>query len=102
MKRRSGPISMIAAPSAPADRRPSNLAAAADPAQRRTWFNIVTASEPATNRFGEMVNAARVDIYEEIGGWGVTAAEFAEQLRAIDASEVHLHVNSPGGSVFDG
>jgi ATP-dependent protease ClpP protease subunit len=49
-----------------------------------------------------MVNAARIDIYEEIGGWGVTAAEFAEALRGVDASEIDLHINSPGGSVFDG
>jgi ATP-dependent protease ClpP protease subunit len=91
---------MVAAPPAPVDRRPSNLAAAADPSQRRSWFKVSNlGGERGT---GTVSNAARVDIYEEIGGWGVTAQDFADALRAVDASEVHLHVNSPGGSVFDG
>jgi ATP-dependent protease ClpP protease subunit len=98
--RRSGPINTIAAPPAPADRRPSNLVAAADPSQRRSWFKVGNAVGIAPN--GQPRNAARIDIYEEIGGWGVTAAEFAEQLRSVDASEIDLHINSPGGSVFDG
>lgn len=94
MARRSGKIHMVAAPSTvTVDRRPSNLAVAAGAAAPKSWFNVIRTAPG---------NAARVDIYEEIGGWGVTAADFAEALRAIDASEVHLHVNSPGGSVFDG
>ncbi len=90
MKRRNGPINALAAPPAPRatprDNAPANF-------RPREWFNVVR-STPG--------NAARVDIYSEIGGWGMTAQDFADALRQVDADEVHLHVNSPGGSVFDG
>lgn len=46
---------------------------------------------------------AVVHIYDEIGGWwGVTASDFVRDLNAINASEIELHLNSPGGDVFDG
>lgn len=46
---------------------------------------------------------AELLLYGEIGGWwGVPADEFRRQLDAIAAGTIHLHINSPGGSVFDG
>lgn len=45
---------------------------------------------------------ARVDLYDEIGFWGVNAADFNAQLGAITSDRVSVHVNSPGGDVFDG
>lgn len=47
---------------------------------------------------------AEVDIllYEEIGFFGVTAKDFTAELNAITAPTIHLHINSPGGDVFDG
>lgn len=44
---------------------------------------------------------ARVDLFDEIG-WDVTAGEFVAELNAIDAPAIDLHVNSPGGSAWDG
>jgi ATP-dependent protease ClpP protease subunit len=44
----------------------------------------------------------RIDLMEEIGYWGTTATEFVDELLAIDAETIELHVNSPGGDVFDG
>jgi ATP-dependent protease ClpP protease subunit len=44
---------------------------------------------------------ARVDLYDAIG-WDPTPAEFVRDLRAIDAPIIELHINSPGGFVFDG
>jgi ATP-dependent Clp protease protease subunit len=47
-------------------------------------------------------------LYSEIGdsGWGdgVTAKQFAEDLRAAGARirKIHLRISSPGGAVFDG
>lgn len=37
------------------------------------------------------------------GYWGVSAKEFAAALAALptDTTEIHLHINSPGGEVFD-
>jgi len=50
---------------------------------------------------------AEIWIYEEIGedfwtGGGVTAKNFQKELSAIKASQIDLHINSPGGAVFDG
>jgi len=51
--------------------------------------------------------AAEIRIFEEIGldywtGEGMTAERFASLLDDIDASEIRVRINSPGGSVFDG
>lgn len=62
----------------------------ADPADRQ-WFRI---EAKATE--------AEVFIYDEIGYWGTSAAEFAQQLAALDVSTISLRINSPGGEVFDG
>lgn len=56
------------------------------------WYEIRNAEE----------DEAEVYIYDEIGYWGVTANEFAQELRAVTASSIRLHLNSPGGDVFAG
>lgn len=43
-----------------------------------------------------------IRIYDSIGWWGVTAADFAAELDKIDADEIVLRINSSGGDVFDG
>ena len=45
---------------------------------------------------------ATVYIYDEISMWGVDANQFAKDFNAITAKTIHVRVNSPGGSVFDG
>lgn len=50
---------------------------------------------------------AEIWIYEYIGedfwsGNGVTAKNFQKDLAAVEASQIDLHINSPGGDVFDG
>lgn len=58
------------------------------------WYTI-KASNDATS--------ANISIYEEIGGWGITAQQFSEDLKALgDISHINLHIHSPGGEVFDG
>lgn len=47
-------------------------------------------------------SSAMVYLYDEIGFWGVSAADFAEQLAMIDAPTIELHLNSGGGEIFDG
>ena len=59
----------------------------------RDWYRIQA-------RAG--TRAADVDLYDEIGWYGFTASDFVRDLRALDVDELHLHVNSPGGSVYDG
>ena len=50
---------------------------------------------------------AEIWIYEQIGvdfwtGEGITAKAFVEELSALNVSQIDLHINSPGGNVFDG
>ena len=62
----------------------------------KTWYEIKNKSDKA-----------EIWIYEEIGedfwtGGGVTAKGFQKELAAIKADKIDLHINSPGGLVFDG
>ena len=45
---------------------------------------------------------ARVDLLDEISWWGITAADFADALAAAPGGDLEVHVNSPGGDIFDG
>lgn len=60
---------------------------------RADWFRITDYADGTP---------ARLDVYDEIGFWGVSAAEFNAQLQSIQAPSIEVHVNSPGGDVFDG
>ncbi|MGI9159864.1 MAG: head maturation protease, ClpP-related [Saprospiraceae bacterium] len=47
--------------------------------------------------------AGEIDIYSEIGFWGVTASGFKAALKDMGAVEsLTVNINSPGGDVFDG
>lgn len=48
-------------------------------------------------------DVGRVDIYDEIGFWGTSAAQFARGWKELEASSkrIDLHISSPGGSLFD-
>lgn len=72
--------------SAPAPTRPRPAAAGS------SWYRISNAAPTET----------AVHIYDVIGGWdGITAADFVRDLAAIDTKTIALHINSPGGDVFD-
>ena len=46
---------------------------------------------------------AEVLLYDEIGGWwGIQADDIRRELDGLTAKTVHVRINSPGGSVFDG
>jgi ATP-dependent protease ClpP protease subunit len=49
-------------------------------------------------------NEVEVDIFDEIGGWGVYAKDFKDEVSSLleDRSELIVNINSPGGSVFEG
>lgn len=52
-------------------------------------------------------SVATIRLYDPIdswgGDWGVSAKEFASALDGVkDVGEIRLHINSPGGEVFDG
>ena len=81
------------------------LIAAAGPGPRsagtRAWYSI-TAKAGAGS---EVIEDADVNVYDVIGGWyeGVSAKQFNADLAALPASvkTIRVHVNSPGGDVFD-
>lgn len=58
----------------------------------KKWFEIANATE----------QSADVYIYDAIGAYGTNAANFVAQINAISAPVINLHINSGGGSVFDG
>jgi ATP-dependent protease ClpP protease subunit len=45
---------------------------------------------------------ATMYLLDEIGYWGIMAADFVPQIHAVKAQKITLHINSPGGDVFDG
>jgi ATP-dependent Clp protease protease subunit len=59
----------------------------------RSWYDIRDAAN----------GDAEILIYDEIGAFGITAKQFADDLKAVGkAARITLRINSPGGSVFDG
>jgi ATP-dependent protease ClpP protease subunit len=60
--------------------------------KRRDWYRIENAT----------ADEASVYIYDEIGYWGLTAADLVRDLQSVKAKRINLHLNSPGGEVFDG
>jgi ATP-dependent protease ClpP protease subunit len=59
---------------------------------KKTWYAV-------TNQTND---SADVEIYDEIGGWGVSAKEFIKGLQALSGKHLNLRINSPGGSIVDG
>ena len=47
-------------------------------------------------------DVAEIDLFDEIGDWGVTASAFKSALARVGTSRLRVNLNSPGGDVFDG
>ena len=61
--------------------------------KNNSWFRMKASA----------ADEADIYIYDEIGFWGVTARQFVSDLQALgDISHINLHINSPGGDVFEG
>jgi ATP-dependent Clp endopeptidase proteolytic subunit ClpP len=57
------------------------------------WFRIQAKSDE---------NIARIDLLDEISDWGVTAKDFITELNGLQVNQIDLHINSPGGAIYDG
>ena len=57
------------------------------------WFEIQNNAKSET---------ADVYIYSEVGGNDVNAKSFIDELKTIKDKNINVHINSLGGSVFDG
>lgn len=68
---------------------------------------VITAQNKPVESWYSMRALARGSIeillYDEIGNWGITAKQFAQDLLACgDVSQINLRIHSPGGDVFAG
>lgn len=63
------------------------------------WYTISAAAEGEAES-----NVIEVYIYGEIGGWGITANQFIQDLKAVDdgVSPVVVAFNTNGGDLFEG
>lgn len=68
-------------------KRPSNSLS-----PQGSWYSIKNLSD----------NATEICIYDEIGGYGISASDFVRDISAIKSQNITLRINSPGGDVFDG
>lgn len=59
----------------------------------RSWYNI-------KNRYED--NVDEIHLYDSIGEWGITAADFVRDLKSLTSNSLELHINCEGGEVFDG
>lgn len=58
-----------------------------------SWYRIENKAD---------TKSAEVYLYDEIGGYGIEAQAFINELNAIDADSITVRVNSVGGEVFQG
>lgn len=59
----------------------------------KKWYNIIDSH----------AKVAEISLFDEIGGYGITSAQFLEDFKAIkDSEHINVYINSIGGSVFDG
>jgi ATP-dependent protease ClpP protease subunit len=70
-------------------------------ARRRETAKTVTA-KPWYRIDNASADTAEMWLFDEISWFGVSAATFVEELRAITSPRILVHINSPGGDVFDG
>lgn len=58
----------------------------------RSWYEFKALSE----------KEAELCIYDEIGGWGITASAFVADLKKHTGKSLVVRINSPGGAVTEG
>lgn len=46
-------------------------------------------------------DSAKLYVYDVIGGWDLDSVEFVKQVHALDVATIDMHINSPGGFVYD-
>lgn len=60
--------------------------------EAKTWYRIERNAD----------GPAEIFLYDEIGAWGIGAGDFVRELQEVEAGELVVRINSPGGSVDDG
>jgi len=67
------------------------------------WYDIkALAADGADASDDKPATRASIAIFDEIGGWGVTAKQFIADFNALPADiPIDLSIHSPGGEVFE-
>jgi len=82
-------------------RRPSNLRAL-----RAAWRAATEDAQERSTPCFRLENAdaetPKLYVYDLIGGWDNDSAEFVQAVHGIKGKSLDLHINSPGGFVYDG
>ena len=60
---------------------------------RKTFWQFKNSTSP---------DAAELDIFDEIGAFGLTAQQFRAELNAVTSPNLRVNINSPGGDIMDG
>jgi ATP-dependent protease ClpP protease subunit len=79
-------------------RQPSNLRAL-----RAAWRAATDDVAPRDTACFTLTNAAvpKLYVYDMIGGYDGDSTEFVQAVHSVKASSLDLHINSPGGFVYD-
>lgn len=64
-------------------------------------FNLI-AGQTRFEAKAEADSVPRMYLYDEISYFGITATDFVAELLTLGDADFELHVNSPGGDVFEG
>lgn len=78
---------------------PSNLA------ELRAAWRVTATVEPRTTPCFRLVNAdqsPKLYVSGIIGGYDADSSEFVQAVHGLDAKAIDVHINSPGGFVYDG
>jgi len=59
----------------------------------KTWYDVKSQAN---------ASHLRLNIYDEIGGFGVNASSILNQIAAFDGQTITVDIDSPGGNAFDG
>lgn len=70
---------------------PNHLHIAGALPEKAPWYSI-----------SNTTTTAEVYIYNEIGGWGITADDFLRDLSGVTQNTIDVRINCKGGDVFDG
>ena len=67
--------------------------------KNQTWYAI----EQETNAEGDKSAKAEIFVYDEIGGYGIAATQFIQDLEGLgEVDQIDLRISSPGGSIIEG
>lgn len=80
-------------------RLPSNVAQLR--AAWRAATNVAPTQTPCWRLTGADTERPKLYVYDMIGGYDNDAADFVQAVHELDAEALDLHINSPGGLVWD-